>query len=99
MCDTDLKPVLDRLDAVLDRLDAQQKRTEARAEALEIANELLAEDRRQISRVIVLLRRVIEGSEHVAADLAASIARADGGSLDTPGASADAALRSAATDD
>lgn len=69
---------------------------------------LAAEDRVQISRLILLMQRLTEQgngnsegmarleqtAQHVAEDLAASIVRADGADVQTPGAGADAALRS-----
>lgn len=75
---------------------------------LEETRLLAAEDRIQISRLILLVQRLIAQGEltlhgtqrlentavHVAQDLAASIVRADDAPTDTPGASADAALRS-----
>lgn len=101
------------LAAIVERLDAAARTTEAAARALaadlEEARQLAAEDRVQIARLILLVRRLtaqgevmLHGTqrlertaEHVAADLAASIARADQAPADTPGAGADAALRSA----
>ncbi len=62
---------------------------------------LAAEDRVQISRLILLMQRLAQGTDrleqtaaHVAEDLAASINRADHAPAETPGAGADAALRS-----
>lgn len=77
--------------------------------ALEDARRLAAEDRVQISRLILLTRRLLEATglnaegierlettaHFVAEDLAASIQRADAAPSETPGAGADAALRSA----
>lgn len=76
------------LQAVLDRLDKA-------AEGLVLAQKELMEDRRQIARLIVLVQRLTEGADVVAANLANSIERADDAE-EVPGAAADAALRSAA---
>lgn len=76
---------------------------------MQLQRELAVADRAQISRLIVLAQRLLENvdkaalgtdrlektAEHVAEDLAASIGRADAADADTPGAGADAALRSA----
>lgn len=78
---------------------------------LEVARKLAAADRVQISRLLVLVGRLLEAVqsnsegtlrlEHTAAnvaeDLAASITRADEAPSETPGAGADAALRSPGT--
>lgn len=75
---------------------------------LEEARLLAVEDRVQISRLILLIQRLTQQSAdnkagtdrleqtavHVAEDLAASIVRADHAPAETPGAGADAALRS-----
>lgn len=102
----------EELHAIVERMDAAA-RTSAAAAAklaydLEAATLLLAEDRVQIARLILLVRRLIDQGEvtlhgtqrleqtaaHVAQDLAADRVRADDAPADTPGAGADAALRS-----
>lgn len=102
----------DDMRAIIERMDAAARATEEVARQLalnlERANVLANEDRRQISRLILLTRRLTEQgeatlhgterleltTEHVAQDLAASIFRADCADARTPGAGADAALRS-----
>lgn len=104
---------VEALQAIIVRMDTAARATEEVAQQLaanlEAAKELASEDRRQISRLILLTQRLIEQGEstlhgterleqttaHVAEDLAASIGRADRADADTPGAGADAALRSA----
>jgi hypothetical protein len=108
-----MTPEFDALQQIIDRMDTAARTTEevARQLAADLAasRELSEEDRRQISRLILLTQRLtaqgdltLHGTqrlerttEHVAEDLAASILRADGADMSTPGAGADAALRSA----
>lgn len=87
MCDAKLDQVLDELRLAREDLAVQQA--------------LIAEDRVQISRLLVLANRLMAAVESaaqkadvIADDLAAAVGRADA-APDTPGASADAALRSA----
>lgn len=100
------------LRAITERLDAAARTTEAAARQLahdlEHTRLLAEEDRIQISRLILLVQRLIQQGQstlggtqrleqtaaHVAQDLAASIVRADEAPTETPGAGADAALRS-----
>lgn len=88
MTDEQLKEILGRLDT------AARKVEDVALQA--------AEDRVQISRLILLTGRLLESTgrledttHFVAEDLAASVVRADGADAETPGAGADAALRSA----
>lgn len=90
MTDTDL---MAKLDKVLHALET------ARNE-LAVQQVLIAEDRVQIARLIVLVGRLLEGqgrskdaADLVAANLAASTNRADEAEGE-PGAAADAGLRS-----
>lgn len=107
MCDNgiDLAHILAQMDTA-----AQLTINAAKKLAIEVEDaRLLAEqDRVQISRLIMLVNRLIDQGEvtlhgtqrlektavHVAQDLAASIVRADKAPAETPGAGADAALRS-----
>ncbi len=118
-----LQKIIDRLDATIHKMEAAAVRlvldrdilaqaTVSAAQSLAIAVEetrlLAAEDRIQISRLILLVQRLTQQGEstqaaaerleqtaaHVAQDLAASINRADHAPVETPGAGADAALRS-----
>lgn len=102
----------DALKRIIEQLDAAARQTERVARQLainlEMALEQSTEDRRQISRLILLTQRLTaqgemtmhgterleRGAAHVAEDLAASITRADEADIRTPGAGADAALRS-----
>lgn len=118
-----LQKIIERLDATILKMEAAAVRlvldrdvlaqtTMTAARALAIAVEetrlLAAEDRIQISRLILLVQRLTQQGEdtltvtqrleqtaaHVAQDLAASIVRADRAPADEAGAGADAALRS-----
>ncbi len=99
--DVDLSRIIDRIDksALLTHEAAEKLAIE-----LELARELAAQDRVQITRLIVLMQRLStsvdrleQTSKHVASDLAASISRADQAPTEVPGAGADAALRSGQT--
>lgn len=102
---TDLEILAARMDSAA-RLTVESARR--LAVDLEETRMLAAEDRVQIARLIILVKRLTEmgdetraatgrlerTTEHVAEDLAASIQRADEAPAETPGAGADAALRS-----
>lgn len=102
----ELQHIVERMDRAAQLVDQAAAKL---ALDLEEARLLAAEDRIQISRLIILVQRLTQQSEstlsgtqrleattkHVAEDLAASIVRADEAPTETPGASADAALRSA----
>lgn len=79
--------VLAKLDEVLEEL-RQQK------DELAVQQQLIAQDRVQLARLLILANRLVQTGKDVAKDLAASIERADGAPA-VPGAGADAALRSA----
>lgn len=88
MCDLEAK-----LDQVLEALE------EAKTQ-LAVQQVLIAEDRVQIARLLILANRLLAKAGDaaglaagVADDLAASIDRADEAPAGTPGAGADAALR------
>lgn len=99
MSNTDeLKGIVSRMDEV-SRLNVNSAKQ--LAFDLEVARELAAQDRVQVTRLIVLMQRLLEvagrleqTSHHVAEDLAASVQRADEAPSEIPGAGADAALRS-----
>lgn len=105
----DLEATAHKTEIVARRLAVDLEKTAAKlALDLEEARLLAAEDRIQISRLILLVQRLtqqgkvtLNGTQrlertaaHVAQDLADSIERADGADMDKPGASADAAFRS-----
>lgn len=101
----DLHAICDRLDKAA---STAVQVAEKLAEELAVQRDLAATDRVQIARLIVLVQRLLDSaklnaegverleqtSAHVAEDLAASIVRADEAPVETPGAGADAALRS-----
>lgn len=99
MSDTEeLRHIVSRIDEAsrLNIESAKQLSLEA-----ELARELAAQDRVQVARLIVLMKRLLDvadrleqTSHHVAEDLAASVQRADQAPSEIPGAGADAALRS-----
>lgn len=102
---TDLARLVQRMDTAAETTLAAAN---ALARDLEETRLLAAEDRIQISRLIMLVTRLtaqgastLDGTNrlertaaHVAEDLAASIERADEAPSEIPGAGADAALRS-----
>ncbi len=96
----------DDLRCIIERLDAAAKMTAGAAaqlaSELEVTRLLAAEDRVQMSRLILLVQRLTQQGQsaemtaaHVAQDLADSNVRADEAPSETPGAGADAAMRSA----
>lgn len=100
----ELQALVDRLDAAASKAEAAAKQL---AVELEESRRLAEEDRVQVARLILLVQRLtaqgeftLHGTQRleraaasVASDLAASVGRADEAE-DTPGAAADAALRS-----